>query len=712
MQDRCCAWRCRRIQNKHISNLLKRQLMKKLCLVLSLFLSFFVTQAQVILLPQESLWKYLDNGSDQGSAWRTTSFSDNSWRTGRARLGYGDAVNTTVSYGTSSSSKHITTYFRTTFNIADPSAYSAINIAITRDDGAAVYVNGSEVLRTNLPANAGYRTVASSTVDGSAETTWYNYTVPTSRFVQGTNLVAVEVHQRSVSSSDMGFDLRITGVVPGMANIVRGAYLTFSGPSSVTVQWRTDVPANSEVRVGLTATSLSSYATDAAPVTDHTVQLTGLSPSTKYYYSIGSIGLPAQGDASNFFWTGPSVGSATPVRFWVTGDFGQGSSIQRQVRDAYAAYSAGMVTNGWLWLGDNAYANGTDAEYQTKVFNQYPTQFKQIPVFPCPGNHDYAQSGYLSSASRGTNFPYFSIFSISSNSGTEKYYSYNYGNIHFVSLDSYGSYNAPGSAMYNWLQTDLASNTQRWTVVYWHHAPYTKGSHNSDTSTELRDMRSNIVPLLEQYGVDLVLCGHSHIYERSKFINGHYGLESSFSQSQHVVQNVSGTYPNYFSKTDKRGTVYVVCGVSGEVNGTTASGYPHNAMEYSSTSTAGSLVLEVAGNRLDCKYLTTSGSIPDQFTIIKSQVPSIQKESRPKPSSILLYPNPANAVVSFIPPMELHSAEIVVVNMSGTVYRKLTYERIHDGEIVSIDLSGFPVGAYSVVVSSDELNDVKTMVVE
>ena len=81
--------------------------------------------------------------------------------------------------------------------------------------------------------------------------------------------------------------------------------------------------------------------------------------------------------------------------------------------------------------------------------------------------------------------------------------------------------------MYNWLRNDLISNTQQWTVVYFHHAPYTKGIHNSDTEIELIDMRQNIIPLLESYGVDLVLAGHSHIYERSYFIKNHTGLETT-----------------------------------------------------------------------------------------------------------------------------------------------------------------------------------------
>ena len=126
--------------------------------------------------------------------------------------------------------------------------------------------------------------------------------------------------------------------------------------------------------------------------------------------------------------------------------------------------------------------------------------------------------GSQSNAALGTSAAYFNIFALPENSGTKKYYSTNYGNVHFIALDSYGSYNSSSSAMYQWLENDLSNNTQQYTVVYFHHPPYTKGSHNSDTEVELIDMRNNIIPLLESNGVDLVLSGHSHVYERSNFI--------------------------------------------------------------------------------------------------------------------------------------------------------------------------------------------------
>ncbi len=176
-------------------------------------------------------------------------------------------------------------------------------------------------------------------------------------------------------------------------------------------------------------------------------------------------------------------------------------------------------------LGDNAYSNGTDAEYQSAVFDIYPTLLRKSVVWPTMGNHD----GY-SSTSSSQSGPYFSIFSLPKNaeaggvaSGTEAYYSFDYGNIHFICLDSEGSSRSSHGAMLEWLRLDLAATTKDWIIAYWHHPPYSKGSHDSDTETNLVDMRQNALPILEAGGVDLVLTGHSHSYERSYLLDGHYG---------------------------------------------------------------------------------------------------------------------------------------------------------------------------------------------
>jgi hypothetical protein len=158
-----------------------------------------------------AVWRYKDNGSDQSTQWRARNFDDTDWASGPAELGYGDSPATTVSYGPSSSNKFITTYFRHTFTVADPSVYHGLTLKLLVDDGCVVYLNGAEVVRRNMPAgDVNYRTLASSSVAGADESTFFTYNIPASALVAGNNVLAVEVHQNTVGSVDLSFDLGLS----------------------------------------------------------------------------------------------------------------------------------------------------------------------------------------------------------------------------------------------------------------------------------------------------------------------------------------------------------------------------------------------------------------------------------------------------------------------------------------------------------------------
>jgi 3',5'-cyclic AMP phosphodiesterase CpdA len=215
-------------------------------------------------------------------------------------------------------------------------------------------------------------------------------------------------------------------------------------------------------------------------------------------------------------------------------------------------------------------------------------------------------------------------------SNNQAYYSFDIGNIHFVSLDSYGK-DEKGMRMYEresaqveWLKKDLEANKDKeWVVAYWHHPPYTKGSHDSDTEALLVNIREQFNQVVEDYGVDLVLCGHSHVYERTKLIKGHYGLEATFNAEKHNLSSSSGLYngsknsaPYIKDSKDAKGTVYVVSGSAGQLGGAKAT-YPHDAMYYSNNQVGGSLMLEVTGNKMDLKWICSDGKIRDNFTMMK-----------------------------------------------------------------------------------------------
>ncbi|MBX9448769.1 MAG: DUF839 domain-containing protein [Taibaiella sp.] len=163
-------------------------------------------------IPKLSQWKYLDDGSDQGTDYTALTYDDASWAYGNGILGYGDPSDqaTTLSYGPSSSEKYPTAYFRKKILIEDLTALTEnVKVELLRDDGAIVFINGNEVIRSNMPEISDYLTYSSETIDGSAEDAYNVYYLPKTAFTEGENVIAVEIHQRSAGSSDISFDMSI-----------------------------------------------------------------------------------------------------------------------------------------------------------------------------------------------------------------------------------------------------------------------------------------------------------------------------------------------------------------------------------------------------------------------------------------------------------------------------------------------------------------------
>ena len=135
-----------------------------------------------VLVAQGATWKYKDDGSNQGTAWSASAFDDTLWASGPAQLGYGDGDEATVvSYGPNASAKYVTTYFRRTFAVASPADYTSLSLRLLRDDGAVVYLNGTEVRRDNMPSGAvSYTTLASVALGAPDESTFFTTSLSTS----------------------------------------------------------------------------------------------------------------------------------------------------------------------------------------------------------------------------------------------------------------------------------------------------------------------------------------------------------------------------------------------------------------------------------------------------------------------------------------------------------------------------------------------------
>jgi hypothetical protein len=409
-----------------------------------------------------------------------------------------------------------------------------------------------------------------------------------------------------------------TGFAPhaDAQSISRGPYLQISTPTSVIVRWRTDQATDSRVIYGRSLENLTKRVDSQESTREHVMRVSGLVPGTKYYYAVGSSTTVLAGDnAGYFFVTAPSPGTEKPVHVWVLGDSGTADSKAERVRDAYSRVIGNTHTDLCLMLGDNAYENGSDAEYQRAVFDMYPDLLRQTVLWPTIGNHDALYAGPVTQVG-----PYFDMFSLprlgeagGAASGTEAFYSFDYANIHFICLDSYVSDRSPGGPMLTWLQNDLAATTRKWIIAFWHHPPYSMGTHESDTERRLVDMRENAVPILESYGADLVLSGHSHSYERSYQLHGHYGTSETLTPDMIVNGGDGHINRNGPYVKASTGTVYIVAGSSGK---TTEGPLDHPAM-CTSLMKLGSIALEITGNRLDVRFISDRGAIKDRLTILK-----------------------------------------------------------------------------------------------
>lgn len=435
---------------------------------------------------------------------------------------------------------------------------------------------------------------------------------------------------------------------PPGSPVIRGPYLQIATPTGIIVRWRTESDTDGRVWIGAAPGALVEAAGHDNPATEHIVPLRGLAPATRYFYAVGtSAGIFTGGDDDTWFETPPAPGATAPTRIWVTGDSGTGDRWARMVFEAYRASTGARPTDVWLMLGDNAYPGGSDDDYQSALFDQYPELLRTTALWPTRGNHDIVTDGILPD--------YDEIFTLPAAgeaggvpSGTNRWYAFDHGNVHFVTLDTEDGDLSPGGPMLTWLAADLAASDRDWTIAFFHHPPYTKGSHDSDDDLDsggrLHDVRINVVPILENGGVDLVLAGHSHSYERSFLLGGHYGHSNTLTPEMMIDPgdgrlDGDGAYVKTLGATGPGvGAVFAVVGCSGDLVHAT---FGHPVM-VSSLLVMGSLVVDVDGLTLHARFVDRGGSVRDSFTIVKHAPAAAAPGPLDGPGLEPVIPNPAS----------------------------------------------------------------------
>lgn len=304
------------------------------------------------------------------------------------------------------------------------------------------------------------------------------------------------------------------------AGLHRFPYLQSVDTSSVRIVWTTltNNPAVLEYRPREGARAWSSVISEleAFPVDRtgyevdywaHHVAISGLVEGTEYCYRLrqGNSVL-ASGLQLSTAWTDPT----RPLRILAFGDSGNGSVEQAAVRDAFMKRDFDV----FLHLGDMAYGDGTFTEFENHVFDVYQDLLHKTPTWPTIGNHEYNTSAGQ---------PYLDVYYLPEQAPRaeelERYYSFDYGDVHMVSVDSNEAaivlaelYGLSGEDnMLEWLKADLAGSSSLWKIAFFHHPPYSSSERGPNML-----VRDQIVPVLEDAGVDLVLTGHDHHTERTK----------------------------------------------------------------------------------------------------------------------------------------------------------------------------------------------------
>ena len=296
-----------------------------------------------------------------------------------------------------------------------------------------------------------------------------------------------------------------TGAVTpaGSAIIRRSPYLQKVTTSSASVGWVSSAAGAQRVLVSLpdgTPIATGNAAPEAGALVRNAgenqmwAQLSSLAPNTVYCYSVeGDVG---QLVARSGFKTAPAADSGVPVRFLAFGDSGP-TDDQLALSDQMNTVPADLI----LHTGDIADGGpGTVARFEDSVFAVYAGLFRSLPFFPAAGNHEYETTADAA--------PFLSMFNLPNN---ERWYSYDWGNVHFVALNTEASLAEQAA----WLEADLAASKQPWKIVYCHRPPYSSGMHGSDMN-----VRSMLSPIFEKYDVQLVISGHDHNYERITAQNG------------------------------------------------------------------------------------------------------------------------------------------------------------------------------------------------
>jgi hypothetical protein len=444
------------------------------------------------LLPVGSEWRYNDKGEDLGVAWREPGFDDSAWKRGKAPLGYGvDDIKAALSFGNDPNQKRPTYYFRTSFTVADPTVLPNMLMKIRYDDGFIAYLNGREIARGSFPPGReiSFATLADEHVDKGQRLLFetFNLTSQRSAFVAGKNVLAVEVHQHSPTSTDMVLDVSLELATSRTApQIMIGPALGQMRRDSAHILVAGDGPTLATVQYGPTAAFGTEQRTHTETVV-HDFILGGLKPGATYYYRVGLAAAtdqtPTWSDTRSFRTDG---GPGTAFRFGVWAG-GATSGDAKQLSSAIDKLSVNQPLNLAIAIGTVGSSSAPSAPDAVGSYTQYYSALKSfvgaVPLYSSlPA--DVGQGCDVCLSAFQNYLPNPAV-----NGG--RYYSFDYGDAHFVILNSSDRADISvqaglGPEQWEWLSNDLVTKRHPYTFIFMEH-PLFGATGSGNYTDEQRD---------------------------------------------------------------------------------------------------------------------------------------------------------------------------------------------------------------------------------
>ncbi len=510
-----------------------------------LHLTLCLSRAEPLVVVGD-VWRFLKIYPDPRSmpvGWQSLGFDDSQWQSGPSGFSVGSSgyYREATLLGSSEYAfpEFASVFFRREFQVQERNQVRWLVLRVDYDDAFVAFLNGVEIARRGLDGLPGTPVshTASATVPHTAgNTEEIDVSTRVGLLRDGQNVLAIQLHNAWQEGSDFMLVPELFG------NFQRGPFVQNASTRSIQVIWKTPQPTDARVEFGMTP-GLGSSVTDPTRTTVHALTLTNLAPATRYYYRVSSSmadGVPAVSNTADF----TTLSDGGDVHFSVIGDSGQGSAGQYRIAGVLDSLKPDLV----LHTGDVIYPSFTEARADTRCFSVYYNQMKRVPFYFTIGNHDIYSgvSYYLDAFFLPTNSVPIAVHGIGTT--PENYYSFDHGDAHFavVYQPIVSQYKMQvGDPQYQWLTNDLARTIKPWKFMLFHMPIRTSSVHRFDNYNfngiyDRFEVQEVLWPIAARYGVQLIINGHDHTYERFSPVNGVYC----------VVSGGGGGIPYPFSERD------------------------------------------------------------------------------------------------------------------------------------------------------------------